>query len=91
MLSLGLVKQLLLTGCHAFYPELRQFIGTRSALPWHYCVFTCLCVEHNMVFMFVSPQAPVLHLPAASVPAQCFPAGTDAAGEMEAQVARHHW
>lgn len=39
----------------------------------------------------VYPQAPVLHLPAASVLAECFPAGTYATGEMEAQVARHYW
>lgn len=44
-----------------------------------------------MLFICVSPQAPVLHLPAASVPAECVPTGTYATGEMEAQVAHHYW
>lgn len=38
----------------------------------------------------VSPQAAVIHLPAASVPAECVPDGTHAAGEMEAQDAHHY-
>lgn len=37
------------------------------------------------------PQAAVLHLPAAFVPAQRVPAGAHAAGEMEAQVAYNYW
>ena len=42
------------------------------------------------LFVHVSPQAPVIHLPAASVPVECVPAGTHATGEMEAQVAHHY-
>ena len=47
----------------------------------------CLCVERKpvgMLFICVSPQAFVLHLPAASLPAECVPAGTDATREVEA-------
>lgn len=40
--------------------------------------------------LFLAPQGPVLHFPAAPVPAECVPAGPDAAGEMEAQVAHHY-
>lgn len=36
------------------------------------------------------PQAAVLHLPTAALPAQRLPAGTHAAGEMEVQVAHHY-
>lgn len=39
----------------------------------------------------VSPQAPVINLPATSVPVECVPAGTNATGEMEVQVAHHYW
>lgn len=56
-------------------------------------VFICHCVEQDpigVLFFYVCPQAPVLHLPAASVPPQRVPAGTYATGEMEAQVAHHY-
>lgn len=49
-------------------------------------MFVCVCEGSH-----VSLQAPVLHLPAPSVPAECVPAGTHAAGEMEAQVAHNYW
>ena len=39
----------------------------------------------------LSTQAPVIHLPAASVHVECVPAGTYATGKMEAQVAHHYW
>lgn len=57
-------------------------------------ILICLCVEHKPIvrlFVHVSPQAPVIHLPAASVPVEYVPAGTYATGEMEAQVAHNYW
>lgn len=54
-------------------------------------LYLCVYVWNIGRLSCVSPQAAVVHLPASSVPAERVPAGTYAAGEVEAQVADYYW